>query len=107
MLVLMQVMSEAGVPLSELRQPYEPYAASGEINYGIADQEGAMRAVEFAFSGADADYLDGLTVDLGDRWFNLRPSNTEPKLRLNVEAPHAEAVDELVAEVATIIMEQS
>ena len=107
MLVLMQVMSEAGVPLSELRQAYEPYAASGEINYGIADQEGAMRAVEFAFSGADADYLDGLTVDLGDRWFNLRPSNTEPKLRLNVEAPHAEAVDELVAEVATIIMEQS
>jgi len=107
MLVLMQVLSEAEEPLSKLRQAYEPYAASGEINYDVADRQGVMRAVEEAFSDAEADYLDGLTVDLGDRWFNLRPSNTEPKLRLNAEAPHQEAVDQLVAEVATIIMEQS
>jgi phosphomannomutase len=105
MLVLMQVLSEAGRPLSELRLDYEPYAASGEINYDVVDQQGTMDTVEAAFADGEADYLDGLTVDLGDRWFNLRPSNTEPKLRLNAEAPDPDAVDALVGEVEKIIME--
>ncbi len=105
LLVLMQVLSEAGRPLSELRTVYEPYASSGEINYDVADQAAASAAVAAAFSGAAIDHLDGLTVDLGDRWFNLRPSNTEPKLRLNAEAPDAAAVDDLVAAVASIIEE--
>ena len=103
LLVLMQVLSEAGKPLSELRTVYEPYASSGEINYDVADQAAATDAVAAAFSDAAIDHLDGLTVDLGDRWFNLRPSNTEPKLRLNAEAPDAASVDELVAAVASII----
>ena len=107
MLVLMQVLSEAGRPLSELRLDYEPYAASGEINYDVIDQQGTMDAVEAAFASGEADYLDGLTVDLGDRWFNLRPSNTEPKLRLNAEAPDPDAVDALVGEVEKIIMERT
>ena len=107
MLVLMQVLSEAGQPLSELRGQYEPYAASGEINFDVGDQQAALQAVEAAFSNGEMDYLDGLTVDLGDRWFNVRPSNTEPKLRLNAEAPDGEAVDELVSEVATIITEKT
>ena len=105
LLVLMQVLSEVGRPLSELRAEYEPYAGSGEINFDVSDQEGATAAVADAFGNAVIDHLDGLTVDLGDRWFNLRPSNTEPKLRLNAEAPNAEAVDELVAAVASIIEE--
>lgn len=105
MLVLMQVMSEDGRPLSELRLDYEPYAGSGEINYDVADQTAATAAVAAAYRDAKIDYLDGLTVDLGDRWFNLRPSNTEPKLRLNAEAPDAAGVDELVAAVASIIQE--
>jgi phosphomannomutase len=107
LLVLMQVLSEAGKPLSELRADFEPYASSGEINYDVADQAAATAAVAAAFSEGDFDYLDGLTVDLGDRWFNLRPSNTEPKLRLNAEAPDAAAVDDLVAAVAAIIEEGS
>ncbi len=105
MLVLMQVMSEDGRPLSELRLDYEPYAGSGEINYDVADQTAATAAVAAAYRDAQIDYLDGLTVDLGDRWFNLRPSNTEPKLRLNAEAPDAAGVDDLVAAVASIIQE--
>lgn len=105
MLVLMQVMSEDGRPLSELRLDYEPYVGSGEINYDVADQAAATAAVAAAYDDAQIDYLDGLTVDLGDRWFNLRPSNTEPKLRLNAEAPDAAAVNELVAAVASIIEE--
>lgn len=107
LLVLMQVLSEAGKPLSELRVEYEPYASSGEINYDVADQAAATAAVAAAYGDAAIDHLDGLTVDLGDRWFNLRPSNTEPKLRLNAEAPDAAAVDDLVAAVASIIEEGS
>ncbi len=107
LLVLMQVLSEDGRPLSELRAEYEPYAGSGEINYDVADQTAATEAVAAAFGQAALDHLDGLTVDLGDRWFNLRPSNTEPKLRLNAEAPDAAGVDELVASVARIIQEGS
>jgi len=105
LLVLMQVLSEDGRPLSELRAEYEPYAGSGEINYDVVDQDAATAAVADAFGDAAIDHLDGLTVDLGDRWFNLRPSNTEPKLRLNAEAPDAAAVGELVTAVAAIIEE--
>jgi phosphomannomutase len=106
MLVLLQVMSEDGRPLSELRSDYEPYASSGEINYDVADQAAAMAAVEAAFPAGSVDHLDGLTMDLGDRWFNVRPSNTEPKLRLNVEAPDQDAVEALVADVAGVIQEE-
>ena len=58
------------------------------------------------FTEFPIDRLDGLTVDLGDRWFNLRPSNTEPVLRLNVEGPDAGAVADLVAQVTAIIKEE-
>jgi len=104
MLVLLQVLAEDGRPLSELRREYEPYAQSGEINFEVADKEAAISSIANAFAG-EMDWLDGLTVDLGDRWLNVRPSNTEPVLRLNVEAPHAEGVDELVAQVRSILME--
>jgi phosphomannomutase len=105
MLVLLQVLSEDGRPLSQLRIAYEPYAGSGEINFDVEDQAGTTAAVAAAFPEAAIDHLDGMTVDLGDRWFNLRPSNTEPKLRLNAEAPDAAAIDELVGAVASIIEE--
>jgi phosphomannomutase len=103
MLVLLQVISEAGKPLSELRQEVEPYAASGEVNLTVSDQAGAMDRVGAAFSDAELDHLDGLTVSWPDRWFNLRPSNTEPLLRLNVEGPDREAVSDLVNRVRAIV----
>jgi phosphomannomutase len=107
MLVLLRVLTDAGTPLSELRKRYEPYAQSGEINFDVADKEAADVAVERAFEEYSVDRLDGLTVDLGDSWFNLRPSNTEPVLRLNVEGPNEEAVAELVERVAEIVKEES
>lgn len=107
MLVLLRVLSDAGVPLSQLRERYEPYTQSGEINFDVPDKAAADAAVERAFEDHSIDRLDGLTVDLGDRWFNLRPSNTEPVLRLNVEGPDAEAVDDLVERVGAIIKEES
>jgi phosphomannomutase len=105
MLVLLQVLSEDGRPLSVLRREYEPYAQSGEINFDVADKEGAIEAIAEAFPEAAGDRLDGLTVDLGDRWFNVRPSNTEPVLRLNVEAPSTDDVAALVEQVRTVLTE--
>ncbi len=107
MLILLRVLSDAGVPLSELRSRYEPYAQSGEVNFTVRDVVAADTAVANAFADRRTDRLDGLTVDLGDRWFNLRPSNTEPVLRLNVEGPDDEAVEELVEQIAEILKEES
>ena len=103
MLVLLTVLTEAGLPLSELRRAHEPYAMSGEINHVVPDAAASIEEVASAFPGHLQDRLDGLTVDLGDRWFNLRPSNTEPLLRLNVEAPDRDSVDELAAAVIDVI----
>jgi len=97
-LVLEQV-SVRGIPLSELRKPYERYAASGEINTVVPDTAEVIERVAVAYEGVDQDRLDGLTVDHGDWWFNLRPSNTEPLLRLNLEAATPADVDRRVAEV--------
>ncbi len=103
MLVLLQVRSEEGRPLSELRTEVEPYAQSGEINLDVEDKEAAMQRVVDDFIDAPVDRLDGVTIDLGDRWCNLRPSNTEPVLRLNVEAPTSEDVDAIVHRVRALV----
>jgi phosphomannomutase len=80
-------LAEADRPLSELAARYERYVLSGEINSTVADQGAVVERIEAAYSGNGAvvDHLDGLTVTSGDWWFNVRPSNTEPLLRLNVE----------------------
>lgn len=103
MLFLLQVVSADGRPLSEIRGDVERYADSGEINFTVEDQDAVMDMVASKYVDADVDRLDGLTVDLGDRWFNLRPSNTEPLLRLNAEAPDQAGVDALVGEVSQIV----
>ncbi|AGS34171.1 phosphomannomutase/phosphoglucomutase [Corynebacterium maris DSM 45190] len=94
-------------PLSALMGEYDRYEASGEINSTVADQDAATQAVLDAFADriASVDRLDGVTVELtGTKaWFNVRASNTEPLLRLNVEAPTTEEVDGLVAEILGVI----
>ena len=104
-LVVLEQLSQAGVPLSELRQPFERYAASGERNTEVPDPRAVIDRVAAAYPDADQDRLDGLTVDFGDWWFNLRPSNTEPLLRLNLEAPTPDECDRRVAEVEALIRE--
>jgi phosphomannomutase len=102
-LVVLEQLCLAGVPLSELRRPFERYAASGEINTRVSDPATVIERVAEAYSDAQQDRLDGLTVDLGDWWFNLRPSNTEPLLRLNLEAVTPAEVELHVAEVRAVM----
>ena len=102
-MVVLEQLSQAGVPLSELRQPFERYAASGEINTEVADPPAVIERVAAAYPDRPQDRLDGLTVDSGPWWFNVRPSNTEPLLRLNLEAPTRDECDERVAEVLALI----
>lgn len=104
MLVLLRVITESGRSLSELRREVERYAASGEINLRVEDNVAALSSVTRAFDGHDIDRMDGVTVDLGDSWFSLRPSNTEPFLRLNVEAPDSAKVDSLVGRIRGIVI---
>lgn len=100
---MLQELSRAGVPLSEFRRPFERYEASGEINTSVSDAQVVMAAVAKAFEGKPQDWIDGLTVDCGDWWFNLRPSNTEPLLRLNLEASTRDDCDDHVAEVLSLV----
>src|SRR4029450_6061791 len=90
-LMVLEQISKAGVALSALRKPFDRYAASGEINTAVDDAAAVIERVAAAFPDPDQDRVDGLTVDNGDWWFNLRPSNTEPLLRLNLEAATREA----------------
>ncbi len=90
---VLEQMSQTGMPLSELRIPLERYADSGEINTHVADAHATIERVADHYEDAQQDRLDGLTVDLGDWWFNLRPSNTEPLLRLNLEAATRDECD--------------
>src|SRR3954451_19299928 len=102
-MVVLELIPEADQPLSELRKPFERYADSGEINSEVDDPKAVIEHVATAYAGVDQDRLDGLTVDFGDWWFNLRPSNTEPLLRLNLEAATREACEEHTAEVLALI----
>ena len=103
--IVLELLSKegAGQPLSELRKPFERYVDSGEINTTVEDPLAVIEVVAGAFHDAEQDRLDGLTVDRGDWWFNLRPSNTEPLLRLNLEARTRAECDQHVAEVLKIV----
>jgi phosphomannomutase len=106
-LVVLEMLSKAGQPLSELRKPFERYADSGEINTEVAEQDAVIERVASHFAGAAQDRTDGLTVDFGNWWFNLRPSNTEPLLRLNLEAATQAKCEARTAEVLDLIRSTS
>ncbi|MFC7544779.1 phosphomannomutase/phosphoglucomutase [Plantactinospora sp. GCM10030261] len=107
MLAAMHVLAALGEqdrPLSELAGAFERYAASGEINSTVLDQAAKLAEVRRAYPQAEADDLDGLTLTFADgAWANLRPSNTEPLLRLNVEAPTADRMASLRDEVLAVV----
>jgi phosphomannomutase len=103
--LVLELLSQSGEPLSALLEPYRRYADSGEINTEVTSPAATVAAIAAAerAAGASVDLLDGLTVDHGDWWYNVRPSNTEPLLRLNVEARTPELCADHVAEVQELI----
>jgi len=104
-MVVLGLMGSTGKSLSELVAPYAKYAASGEINTEVPNPKLAVELVARHLEGTGPilDHLDGLTATYDDWWFNLRPSNTEPLLRLNLEAPTEADVATHVAEVQALV----
>ena len=84
----MSILSAQDQPLSKVISRYHRYAQSGEINFQVEDKDAKIRELADAYKKGQIDYLDGITIDFGDWWFNVRKSNTEPLLRLNLEAPN-------------------
>ena len=89
--------------MSQLVAPAKRYVQSGEINFETEDKEAALDDLKRAFPEAKVDELDGVTLVLGDWWCNVRPSNTEPLLRLNLEGPDRQTVNELVDDVSQFL----
>ena len=87
-LIILELVSIEDKPFSELLKPLDKWVRSGEIKTPVSDVPGKLRALEehFGKQAQSVDHLDGITLDFGDWWFNVRPSNTEPLLRLNIEA---------------------
>jgi phosphomannomutase len=102
-LLVLEAMSETGQALSKLLEPFRRYEASGEINFEVADQGAAMDVLAERYSDGDQDRVDGLTVAYADWWFNCRPSNTEPLLRLNLEARTKDLMQEKLDEITRSI----
>src|SRR5690606_13353621 len=103
---VLAALGEQDRPLSELLSRYSRYVSSGEINSRVADQAAVLARVREAFAGREGvtlDELDGLTVNGPDWWFNLRPSNTEPLLRLNAEARDEESMSAIRDAVLAIV----
>lgn len=105
LVTVLNVLSESGRPLSELIAPLNRYSASGERNFESSDKDGAIAKLADVYADAKVDYLDGITVQYDSWWFNVRKSNTEPLLRLNLEAETPELLasklDEVAAQLGT------
>lgn len=102
-LMMIDVLSETDLTLSELAKEFRVYANSQEINLEVDDKVAMIKRVASKFADGEQDELDGLTVRYDDWWFNLRPSNTEQLLRLNVEAKNQDLVEQKVDEIQKII----
>ncbi|MGD8452189.1 MAG: phosphomannomutase/phosphoglucomutase [Phycisphaerae bacterium] len=102
-IAVVNVLSRTGKPLSELLHPLEVYVASGEQNFETDDKDGVLRGLTEKYHDAEIDHLDGITVQYPDWWFNVRPSNTEPLLRLNMEAASQSLLEHKLAELTPLL----
>ena len=106
LLILLELVSVENKPLSEILKPLDHGFRSGEINTRVRDVQEKMKEIEeyFGKEAKSIDHLDGITLDFGGWWFNVRPSNTEPLLRLNVEANSKELMEQKRDEVLALIV---
>ena len=100
---IVKLLLSEGKPLSELVAPLMRYYHTPEINSVVDDVRGKLALLKTVYSGGKMSELDGLTVEFDDWWFNVRPSQTEPLLRLNLEAKTKEMMEEKTEEVLKII----
>jgi len=100
-LTLLQIISASGKKVSELTKELSPYAKSAEINFKVKNKETILKKIREQFSDGKQDYLDGVTVEYKDWWFNIRPSQTEPLLRLTIEAENQEILEKKKRELIT------
>ena len=103
MLEVLNIVAESGQSLSELIDPLRKYSHSGEINFRVTSVEEALRTIQRSFGNGRISHLDGLSVEYEDWWFNLRPSNTEPLLRLTLEADTTAGMKEHVNQVKHLL----
>jgi phosphomannomutase len=96
---ILNITSESDQPVSELIRPLRRYAGTGEVNFKVDNKQAKMDELAKRYGDGQVDYLDGVTIGFKDWWFNCRPSNTEPLLRLNIEARTKELLDEKLAEI--------
>jgi phosphomannomutase len=96
---VINIVSKADLPISELISPLRRYHSSGEMNFTVENKQAKMDDLAKRYSDGQIDHLDGVTIGYKDWWFNCRPSNTEPLLRLNVEAKSKELLDEKLNEI--------
>jgi phosphomannomutase len=102
---VLSVLSAQSKPLGELVAPLHRYSQSGEVNFRVEDKDGKIRELADLYKKFQVDYLDGITVDIGDWWFNVRKSNTEPLLRLNLEAKTPAIMEAKFTELKKILGE--
>jgi phosphomannomutase len=102
---LLNIVSSSDVPLSRLIEPLKRYYSSGETNFKVEDKQKKMDELEQKYSTGQIDHLDGVTIQFKDWWFNCRPSNTEPYLRLNVEAKTEQLLNQKMSEIIEILGE--
>jgi len=103
LLYFLEMVSTSGKKMSEIWRPLDIYAHSGEINFEVEDKDSVLAALKEKYSDADMSEIDGVLFMYEDWWFNVRASNTEPVLRLNLETKDAAMMDEKVAEVTQVI----
>jgi phosphomannomutase len=102
---MLNILSRADTPISKLIAPLRRYSASGEVNFEVDDKEATMKDLSRKYNQGQYDDLDGITIQFKDWWFNVRPSNTEPLLRLNVEAKNPEMLKEKFDELKDFLGE--
>ena len=100
---VVSVISSQGASLGELIRPLDRYSHSGEINFEVQDKDAAMKEITAAFPDAETDRLDGVTCQYPQWWCNVRPSNTEPLLRLTLEAQTPDMMNEKIAQITGIL----
>ncbi len=102
---MLNILSSANKPLSKLIKPIQRYYSSGEINFEVEDKEAAMKVLKRQYADGKYDDLDGITIQFKDWWFNCRPSNTEPLLRLNIEAKSSKMLKARLEEIKAVLGE--